>query len=137
VTTSGSKRTVRAYLDSSALVKLVVREPESEALSRAVSELATQTSSELAVVEVGRRARRHGPGPFERARSVMGNTTLRPLDRATLDHAAALEPAGLRSLDAIHLATALSLEGVDLFISYDDRLNEAAARAGLRVESPA
>jgi predicted nucleic acid-binding protein len=48
-----------------------------------------------------------------------------------------VDPEGLRALDAIHLATALSLTELDLFISYDERLNEAAAVAGLNVESPA
>lgn len=128
---------MHAYLDSSALLKLVVRERGSEALGIAVRRLVTQASSELAVVEVGRKARIHGHAAEERARSVLRRTRLRPIDRPTLDRAAKLDPTGLRSLDAIHLATALSLDGLDLFISYDDRLNEAAAAAGLTVESPA
>jgi predicted nucleic acid-binding protein len=136
VTTSGSER-LRAYLDSSALAKLVVREPESDAVRVAVAQLASQASSELAVVEIGRRARTLGGRAEERARAVLRNTELRPIDRAILDRAAELEPSGLRSLDAIHLATALSLTGLDVFISYDSRLNEAAANAGLNVESPA
>jgi predicted nucleic acid-binding protein len=136
VTTSGSDRSARAYLDASALVKLVVREAESEALGIAVTQLAAQASSELAVVEIRRQARKFGRDAQARARAVLGNTELRPIDRATLDLAAGLAPRGLRSLDAIHLATALSLDELDVFISYDTRLNEAAAAAGLHVESP-
>ena len=117
-------------------MKLVVREAESEALGIAVTQLAAQASSELAVVEITRQARKFGRDAQARARAVLGNTELRPIDRATLDLAAGLDPRRLRSLDAIHLATALSLDELDVFISYDTRLNEAAAAAGLRVESP-
>ena len=136
MTTSGSNRVRRGYLDSSALVKLVIREPQSHTLRAAVAGLGWQVSSELAVVEVGRRARRHGRDADARARGVLAYTHLRPLDRNVLDLAAELEPTGLRSLDAIHLATALSLDGLDVFVSYDSRLNEAAAAAGLSVEAP-
>jgi predicted nucleic acid-binding protein len=128
---------MHAYLDSSALLKLVVREPGSEALGLAVRKLVTQASSELAVVEVTRRARVHGHAAEDRARAVLRRTRLRPVDRPTIDRAAAMRPLRLRSLDAIHLATALNLEDLDIFISYDSRLNEAAAAAGLNVESPA
>jgi uncharacterized protein len=134
---SGTERQRRAYLDSSALIKLVGRESESDALREAVVKLASQASSELAVVEVRRRARQLGQAADDRARDVLDRTLLRPIDRETLERAAELEPAGVRSLDAIHLATALSLDEVDAFISYDRRLNAAAAAVGLNVESPA
>jgi predicted nucleic acid-binding protein len=134
VTTRGTNH---AYLDSSALIKLIAQETESEALARAVSGLTSQASSELAVVEVNRRARYFGPAAEARSRDVLADTRLRPIDRAILDHAAQLDPLRLRSLDAIHLATALSLDGLDVFISYDERLNHAASAAGLNVESPA
>jgi uncharacterized protein len=134
---SGTERQRRAYLDSSALIKLVGRESESDALREAVVKLASQASSELAVVEVRRRARELGQAADDRARDVLDRTLLRPIDRETLERAAELEPAGVRSLDAIHLATALSLDEVDAFISYDRRLNAAAAAVGLNVESPA
>jgi uncharacterized protein len=134
VTINGSER---AYLDSSALVKLVVLETESEALDRAAMTLASRISSELAVVEVQRRARQFGAAAEEKARVVLDGTQLRPIDTDILNRAAAIDPLGLRSLDAIHLATALAIDDLDLFISYDERLNRAAAAAGLRVESPA
>ena len=135
--TSGTDRGRHAYLDSSALLKLVGHETATEALKRAVGELSSQASSDLAVVEVGRRARHFGTAAEERARKVLARTRLRPIDRGILDLAAGLDPLGLRSLDAIHLATALTLEPLDVFISYDRRLNEAAIAAGLTVESPA
>jgi predicted nucleic acid-binding protein len=128
---------VHAYLDSSALLKLVQREPESEALESVVSALAGRASSQLARVEVLRRARRHGPAAEAKAQRTLDALTLRSIDDEVIATASALEPAALRSLDAIHLATALSISDLDLFISYDQRLNDAAAAAGLRVGSPA
>ena len=135
--TSGTERARRAYLDSSALIKLVGRESESDVLRLVVKGLSSQASSELAVVEVRRRARHLGEAAHERAREVLRRTLLRPIDSETLERAAELDPIGLRSLDAIHLATALSLDELDVFISYDRRINQAAAAAGLNVEAPA
>jgi predicted nucleic acid-binding protein len=99
--------------------------------------LASRASSDLAIVEVKRRARHFGPAAEAKAHLVLDRTRLRPIDSEILDRAAELDPLRLRSLDAIHLATALSLDGLDMFISYDERLNEAAAATGLNVESPA
>ena len=60
-----------------------------------------------------------------------------PVDRGILDRAAALEPAALRSLDAVHVATALAISSSDLvFFSYDHRTIEAAQLYGLTVSSP-
>jgi predicted nucleic acid-binding protein len=128
---------VRAYLDSSALLKLVQVEPESVALERIVSDLAARASSELARIEVLRKARRIGLPAEQKARRTLDGMSLRPIDADIITAASMLDPPLLRSLDAIHLATALSLEDLDMFISYDSRLNEAAAAAGLNVESPA
>jgi predicted nucleic acid-binding protein len=137
VTISGIERERHAYLDSSALVKLVAQEPESDALRRMVGNFLGQASSELAVVEVGRRARKLGAAGEAQALRVLTDTELRAIDREVLELATKLDPLELRSLDAIHLATALSLEPLDAFISYDLRLNEAARAAGLNVLSPA
>jgi predicted nucleic acid-binding protein len=137
VTTSGTDRHVLAYLDSSALLKLVHPEPESDALDAVVAGLTVRASSELARVEVLRRARPHGPVAEARATRTLDGMDLRAIDEGVIAAAISLEPASLRSLDAIHLATALSLEDLDVFISYDSRLNAAAAAAGLNVESPA
>jgi predicted nucleic acid-binding protein len=100
------------YLDTSAFVKLVRSEPESSALRR---ELAGREllSSALLTVEGRRAARRYGELAARRARAALTAITLVPLDEAILQAAAELEPAELRSLDALHLATVVSL-GEDL-----------------------
>ncbi len=128
------------YLDSSALVKLVVREPESPALLRLLREHRERVSSALALTEVVRALRRAGFGRREgrRAREVLGAVALVDADRGTLSAAAALEPPMLRTLDAIHLATALALgEELAALVTYDRRLTEAARRAHVRVLAPA
>lgn len=75
---------------------------------------------------------------MRRARNGLDGLALLPVDEQVLEAAAYLEPARLRSLDAIHVATAISLgEGLGAVYAYDERLQEAALAAGLRVESPA
>jgi predicted nucleic acid-binding protein len=126
------------YLDSSALVKLVRREPETDALVAALPPDAKLVASEIAEVEVLRALRRAagdttaGPG-----RSALESVRLLPLSPPIRQRACELAPAELRALDAIHVATALHLgdllEGV---YAYDNRLIEAAEGAGLRVLAP-
>jgi predicted nucleic acid-binding protein len=127
------------YLDSSALVKLVVLEPESAALREVLKGHAARLSSGLAEVEVPRALRRAGYGAAEqrRAGELLARIALVDVDRAILRAAAAIAPSNLRSLDAIHLATALSL-GQDLagIITYDQRLAEAAISVDLEVWAP-
>jgi predicted nucleic acid-binding protein len=124
------------YLDTSAFIKLVRSEPESIALRR---ELAGREllSSALLVVEARRVARRYGEIASRRARAGLSTITLLPLDRMVLDAAADLDPAELRSLDALHLATALSI-GEDLarLYCYDTRLADAARAVGIEVSQP-
>lgn len=128
------------YLDSSAIVKLVVREPESPALFDWLGTWPERVSSVMARVEVLRALRRSGSGVGSRRRAteVLDRIALLSLDHAILDAAADLGPPELRSLDAIHLATALSV-GVDLagLVTYDERLATAAARSGIDVWAPA
>lgn len=125
-----------AYLDASALVKLVVAEPERPALLRHVRE-ALLTTSELAIVELTLACRRaiQTPEAERRARELLGDISLVAADRAVLEWAASAAPASLRALDAIHLATALAIEP-DEFVAYDRRLLDAAREAGLMVASP-
>ena len=127
------------YLDSSALVKLVVLEPESAALRAFLRGHSARLSSGLAEVEVPRALRQAGYGAPEQRRAVelLARVALVDVDRAIRRAAAAIAPANLRSLDAIHLATALSL-GQDLtgIITYDQRLSEAAISADLEVWAP-
>ena len=124
------------YLDSSAIVKLIAREPETAALVEAVRAAPDVVSSELAVTEVIRAVARVGGGTT-RAASVLDGIALVPVDGAILRDAASLMPRSLRTLDSIHLATALSLgRDLDAVITYDQRLSAAAARAELTVSSP-
>jgi predicted nucleic acid-binding protein len=124
------------YLDSSALVKLVVHEPESAALRSHLRSTASRVSSALARVEVVRAVVPHGPGATARARQVLEATSLLALDDALLDAAGVLDLAGLRSLDAIHLASARALGLTTTVLTYDARMAQAAARLGLRVSAP-
>ncbi len=127
------------YVDASALVKLVVTEPESEALLAELSGRENLVTSAVSVVEVVRAARRVAASPalVERAQHVIGAMNLLAVDRQVLDRAAALEPVTLRALDAIHLASALSLEDdLDAMVVYDRRLAEAASSSHVRVLAP-
>jgi predicted nucleic acid-binding protein len=128
---------VAVYLDSSALVKLVVAEAESGALGRFIRRRPDRISSALARVEVLRAVRMQGAPIVERAGRVLARIRLLRLDDALLDAAAALNPAVLRSLDAIHLASAQALGGdLDCIVTYDRRMSEAAGLLGLPVRSP-
>lgn len=126
-----------AYLDSSALVKLVREEAESRALQRYVRDNPDYTSSELAIVEVLRNARRHGADAEARARDVLDLMEFVEFDRELLETAATLGPTMLRSLDAIHLASALRL-GSELgdVVTYDVRMGDAARALGLDAVAP-
>lgn len=96
-----------------------------------------RTSSQLADVEVSRVARRAGPEAAERARRVIASLALIPLADGVLDAARTLEPASLRALDAIHIASALSLGAqLQAMITYDVRMLEGAASLGLQVFAP-
>ena len=125
------------YYDSSALVRLFVRERESDALLHVIERDPSMAASELVRVEVPRAVRRAIPGGPERFDEVFERIHLVAVRRAALEHAARLGPPALRTLDAVHLASALLLrEELDAFVAYDDRLLDAAASMGLPVESP-
>lgn len=127
-----------AYLDTSAFVKLVVTEPESEALRGELRRWPDRASATLLRTETIRALRRSGHESLVgSARRLFRAMHLIRLDEPLLDRAGELAPAELRSLDAIHLAAALAI-GPDLgvLVSYDARLTEAALAQGLRVESP-
>ena len=125
------------YLDSSAILKLVVTEPETGAVRELLRSWPERVSSVIATIEVERAARRVGGGAIRRARTVLSGVGLVELDDAVVRAAATLEPAGLRTLDAIHLASALSL-GRDLgaLCTYDRRLGNAAASKRMEVLAP-
>lgn len=127
------------YLDSSALVKLVVAEPESSVLADFLRGWSERVSSAVALTEVPRALRRAGFGASERrrAREVMARIALVDVDRRILVAAAALDPPALRTLDAIHLATALAVrEDLAAIVTYERRLAAAAERVHLEVSVP-
>jgi predicted nucleic acid-binding protein len=128
------------YLDSSALMKLVRREAETDALRDwliSQSEVPVVTS-ELGRVEVLRAARRAGSQALTEARAVIGDVDLVPLDRGVQDLACEIGDPSLRTLDALHLASALLLgDEVTAFVAYDARLATAARAAGLPTTTPA
>src|SRR5262249_5037267 len=133
-------RVTLVYLDSSALVKLVVREPESAALSDFLREHGERASSTLALTEVPRALRRAGFGRAEhrRAQAVLRGVALVAADRPLLSAAAERQPPALWTLDAIHLATALTFgDELAALVTYDRRLTEAAGRARVRALAPA
>ncbi len=125
------------YLDSSAIVKLAVRENESAALRGYLRRRRPLVSSSLARAEVLRALLPGGEDAVTAGRKVLARVDLVRVSTAVLDEAAALLPAELRSLDSIHLATAGRL-GRDLaaIITYDQRMAEAAAALGHRVVAP-
>jgi len=126
------------YLDSSAIVKLVVHEPESAALSRYLRGRRPIVENALARVEVLRVSLSFGLPVQERARDVLNRLELIRINERVLTLAGGLLPPELRSLDAIHLATA-SLLGDTLgkVVTYDARMAEAARGLGWSVVAPA
>lgn len=129
-----------AYFDTSALVKLVVRETETAALLRWIRQPdapQTMTTSMLVRVELVRAARRHSSAAAEKAGLVLDGLDQVAMTPDILTEAGALSPATLRTLDAIHLATAHRVgSSLAAFVAYDRRLLEAAASAGLPVVDP-
>jgi predicted nucleic acid-binding protein len=127
------------YLDSSALLKLLHEEPESAALADwlLAREGVPVVSSELAKVEVLRACRRVNAEALPEARNLLAELDLVPLTSDVIDEAGDVGGVLLRSLDAIHLASALALRAdISTFIAYDDRLGDAASAAGLDLVTP-
>jgi uncharacterized protein len=125
------------YVDSSALVKLVIEEPESGALRAVLADAPGQIASAIVEVEVPRAARRAAPELVPAATHVVAQITVVEPGATVRARAAALDPPTLRSLDAIHLATALEARAeLQAFVTYDDRLAAAAAAEGLEVLAP-
>ncbi len=128
-----------AYVETSAMAKLVLDEIESRDLRDALqSHDGPRLTSELTVLELGRAARRGlGDTGIARARATILAFELLSIDRAVIDRASRIDPRSLRSLDAIHVASALALELPDVvFYSYDQRTIDAARANGLVTASP-
>jgi uncharacterized protein len=127
------------YLDTSAAAKLVIAEPETPALMAWVRSITTDVvSSDLIRTELLRATARAAPHAMSRARAVLDSIAILSVPTAIFERAALLGPTNLRSLDAIHLATAIDF-GDELtgMITYDERLAEAAAGYGITVAAPA
>ena len=126
-----------AYLDSSAYAKLVLGQSGHGELRRELAEWGDYVSSTLLAVEAIRACARYGQDYAREARTWLEGVALLPMDDPVLDEAASLEPSVLRSLDALHLATALSIrDDLGAFFTYDQRLADAAEAHGLPVASP-
>jgi predicted nucleic acid-binding protein len=124
------------YLDASAFVKLVVPEPETPSLGEALEGVARVIASEILEIEVMRASRRVG-GDTRAARAQLAAVRLMPLTDEIRKLAGELDPPSIRSLDAIHVASALSLrERLKGLFTYDERMASAAHDAGLDVYAP-
>jgi hypothetical protein len=127
-----------AYLDSSAVVRLVIAEPESAALRRYVRRRRPLVSSALARTEVLRALLSFGEVALARGRRVLRTIELMRVNDRVFEVAGSLLPAEVRSLDAIHLATAQQLgDDLGVVVTYDVRMADAAAKLGLETHSPA
>jgi hypothetical protein len=125
----------RAYVDVSAILKLVHAAPESRALGEYVSTLNEACTSVLSEIELTRAARRLGFSAAE-ARAVLDAFFVVGLDAGIRARAATLLPLALRTADAIHLATALELGATLPLVTYDPRLATAARAHGFSVAQP-
>ena len=127
------------YLDSSALVKLALTEPDSAALARWLAERADQplVSSALYRAEVPRAVWRTEPGALPRSYKLIKRIARIALSADVLDNSATLPPQELSPAQAIHLASALAVKrDLTAFVAYDEHLIAAAKEAGLPVTSP-
>jgi len=130
------------YLDTSALVKLVRPEPESTALAAWLNSRAGEATvtSALSEVELPRAIRRADPARLADVAAVLARLARFEIDAAVRATAAAYTDPALRSLDAIHLATADQLRSsgktISAFVTYDSRLAQAAGSAGFPAQAP-
>ena len=125
-----------AYLDTSAFVKTIVAEPESDQLARWLADRPLRVSCALLRTEAIRALRPHGADAVTAARRQLRAVRLVRLDDRLLD-AAGDVPGEIRALDAIHLAAALSLgSDLDVLVTYDRRMEAVASELGITVVSP-
>ena len=125
------------YLDTSAVGRVLLAEPDSEAILAEVGRFERRMASRLLAVELRRLALRHRLR--DAADRLLAAISLLPLTEATLAAAESIEPASVATLDAIHLAAALELFDADLIdtvLTYDERLAEGAGHHGLTVLAP-
>jgi uncharacterized protein len=125
------------YVDTSALLKLLRAEVGSTEMAELVAERDDLVSSSLLAVETRRGVARNDPAWLPRADLLLADVELVAMTDAVVESASHLPDPYLRSLDAIHLATALLLgDELDMLVTYDDRLADAARAHGIAVASP-
>ena len=121
------------YLDASALVKLAIAEPGADGLTALVNEASEIVTSAVALVALLRALARSAPELDPDI--IIGRCTVIDIDTTIIRQAGILPPPTLRSLDAIHVASALAVASdLDAFVTFDERQAAAAAAAGLPVE---
>ena len=126
-----------AYMDTSAMAKLILNEPGSMEMARWYIESERIVTSRVGIVEMRRVAARHAHD-VAHLEVILRSVETFELDASVARAAAAVGPAALRTLDAIHLASAMGLlPEIDAFVTYDDRLAHAARALGLPVIQPA
>lgn len=126
------------YMDTSALVKLVIAEPESDALEEHLETSGCQmTTSLVSEVELTRAVNRIDESMHRQVGHLLSRQVVLPMSESIRNRASYLQPLGIRSLDAIHIATAVEIQpNLVSVVSYDNRLLEAARSFGLQVSSP-
>lgn len=125
------------YVDSSALVKLVLPEAESSSMIEFTAKFDTLVTSAIGAIEFRRAVKRHYAQQLWAVERVLAEMTILELSHEVRRTAELLEPTILRTLDAIHLASALVIrEELEAFVAYDERLLEAARLAGIPTASP-
>ncbi len=126
------------YVDTSALVKLVVAESETAALRTWLTDTTGEwVSSDLARVELMRTVRRAAPDRLVQARAVLDSLILVALTTEIFETAGRLDPDMVCTLDAVHLAAALDLgDDLEAIVTYDGRLAAAARANGIVVVDP-
>lgn len=125
------------YVDSSALVKLVLPEAESSSMIEFTAKFDTLVTSTIGAIEFRRAVKRHYAQQLWAVERVLAEMTILELSHEVRRTAELLEPTILRTLDAIHLASALVIrEELEAFVAYDERLLEAARLAGIPTVSP-
>lgn len=129
--------TALAYVDASALARLILDEPGSTEMRRWYIEAQRVVSSRVGLIETRRAISRWDHDPLH-LDAVLRSLEILELDAPIARSAAAVTPMSLKTLDSIHVASALSLaDDLDAFVTYDDRLAEAARAVGLPVVRPA
>jgi uncharacterized protein len=125
------------YVDTSALGRVVLGEPDAASIRARLAQFDPWFASELLVVELRRLGRREGiPAQADR---TLAAVNLVPLSRALLERASRIDPVEVRSLDAIHLCTAIDLHNagaIGAVLSYDHQLQQGCQHHGIAVEAP-